>query len=407
MIYKMSKSIQHIAKSTRLDEEYYVWLAEIKSRYRSAQLKAAVKVNSEKLAFNWQLGAELVLKKAEERWGAGVVEQLSKDLQNEFPNTEGFTSRNLWLMKQWYLFYSDESYEQKLKQAASVFEQYAINHPFAIDQIANYSLSQTKLKQAASVFPVPFAFIGWTHHTTIIQKCKNIDEALFYVLKTIENNWSREGLKRAIGADIYHKQASAPNNFASTLVKSQSGLLQEIVKANYDFSWAEVEHASYDEEELEEALSHNITQMLLELGNGFAFMGRQRELVVAGKTRKIDLLFYHIRAHCYVVVELKAKPFEPEFVSKLNFYVSAVNNLIRQEEDNPTVGLLICSDMDETEVRWSFEGLQSPLGVATYSGIKVTELLPTAEQIKQRIKGMKVELAALKRLQAKSKYKTK
>ena len=148
----MSKNIQYIAKSTHLDEEYYVWLAEIKSRYRSAQLKAAVKVNSEKLAFNWQLGAEIVFKKAEERWGAGVVEQLSKDLQNEFPNTEGFTSRNLWLMKQWYLFYSDESYEQKLKQAASVFEQYAINHPFAIDQIANYSLSQTKLKQAASQF---------------------------------------------------------------------------------------------------------------------------------------------------------------------------------------------------------------------------------------------------------------
>ena len=150
--------------------------------------------------------------------------------------------------------------------------------------------------------------------------------------------------------------------------------------------------------ELEKALSNNITQMLLELGNGFAFMGRQRELVIAGKTRKIDLLFYHIRAHCYVVVELKAKPFEPEFVSKLNFYVSAVNNLIRQEEDNPTVGLLICSDMDETEVRWSFEGLQSPLSVATYSGIKITELLPTTEQIKQRIKNLKLELKRLEKL---------
>ena len=395
----MVKTNKHIAKSLHLDDEYFLWLAEVKNRYRSAQLKAAVKVNSEKLAFNWLLGAEIVQKKAEERWGAGVVEQLSRDLQNEFPNTEGFTSRNLWLMKQWYLFYSDVSCEEKLKQAASVFEQYAISHPFAVDQVSNYLSSETKLKQAASVFPLPFAFIGWTHHTTIIQKCKDIDEALFYVLKTIENNWSREGLKRAISADIYHKQVSAPNNFADTLVKPQSGLLQEIVKANYDFSWAEVEHASYDEEELEDALSTNITQMLLELGNGFAFMGRQRELVVSGKTRKIDLLFYHIRAHCYIVVELKAKPFEPEFVSKLNFYVNAVNNLIRQQEDNPTVGLLICSDMDETEVRWSFEGLQSPLGVATYSGIKVTELLPTSEQIKQRIKGLKVELAALKRLQ--------
>lgn len=395
----MANTGRHIAKSLHLDDEYFLWLADIKNRYRSAQLKAAVKVNAEKLVFNWLLGAEIVQKKAEEHWGAGVVEQLSRDLQSEFPNSEGFTSRNLWLMKQWYLFYSDISSEQKLKQAASVFEQYAANHPVAIEQITDYMSQGTKLKQAASVFPTLFAFIGWTHHTTIIQKCKNIDEALFYVLKTIENNWSREGLKRAIAADIYHNQVSAPNNFADTLVKPQSGLLQEIVKANYDFSWAEVEHASYDEEELEEALSTNITQMLLEFGEGFSFMGRQRELVISGKTRKIDLLFYHIRAHCYIVVELKAKPFEPEFVSKLNFYVSAVNNLIRQQEDNPTVGLLICSDMDETEVRWSFEGVQSPLGVAMYSGIKVTELLPTSEQIKQRIKGLKVELAALKRLQ--------
>ncbi len=398
----MAKSNQHIAKSTYFDEEYYVWLAEIKSRYRSAQLKAAVKVNSEKLAFNWQLGAELVLKKAEEHWGAGVVEQLSKDLQNEFPNTEGFTVRNLQFMKQWYLFYSGLEYEQKLKQAVSQFDKYSAQHQIAIGQITSFSTAITNTKQAVSQFPNLFAFLGWSHHIAIIQKCKNIDEALFYVLKTIENNWSREGLKRAISADIYHKQVSAPNNFANTLIKPQSGLLQELVRANYDFSWAEVEHASYNEQELEEALSNNITQMLLELGNGFAFIGRQRELVVAGKTRKIDLLFYHIRAHCYVVVELKAKPFEPEFVSKLNFYVSAVNNLLRQAEDNPTVGLLICSDMDETEVRWSFEGLQSPLGVATYSGIKVTELLPTSEQIKQRIKGLKVELAALKRLQGKT-----
>lgn len=133
----MIETNNHIAKSIHLDEEYYLWLAEVKSRYRSAQLKAAVKVNSEKLAFNWLLGAEIVQKKAEERWGTGVVEQLSKDLQNEFPNTDGFTSRNLWLMKQWYLFYSDVSYEQKLKQAASVFEQYAENHSFVINQVSN------------------------------------------------------------------------------------------------------------------------------------------------------------------------------------------------------------------------------------------------------------------------------
>lgn len=384
-------------QSLLLDEDYSLWLAELKNRYHNAQLKAAVKVNSEKLQYNWQLGAELVMKKAEERWGAGIVEQLSKDLQNAFPNAEGFTARNLWHMKQWYLFYSHSEYEQKLKQVVSQFEQYTNTHPYAVRQISSLDTNE-KLKQPVSVLPTPFAFIGWGHHISIIQKCKDIDEALFYVLKTIENNWSREALKRAISADIYHSQVIAPNNFDATLVKPQAGLLQEIVKANYDFSWVEVEHASYDEQELEEALSDNITQMLLELGNGFAFMGRQRELVISGKTRRIDLLFYHIRAHCYVVVELKAKPFEPEFVSKLNFYVNSVNHLLRQPEDNPTIGLLICSNMDETEVQWSFEGMQSPLGVATYSGIKVSELLPTTEQIKSRIKRLKTEIAALNRL---------
>ena len=134
----------------KLDAEYAEWIAEVKHRYRSAQVKAAVKVNGEKLMFNWQLGRDLVQKKAEERWGSGVVEQLSKDLQDEFPNTDGFTSRNLWLMKQWYLFYSDDGHEQKLKQAASVFEQYAINHPLAIDQISNYSSLSPKLKQSVS-----------------------------------------------------------------------------------------------------------------------------------------------------------------------------------------------------------------------------------------------------------------
>ena len=383
-----------------LDEDYSLWLAELKSRYRGAQLKAAVKVNSEKLLYNWMLGAEIVLKKAEERWGTGVVEQLSRDLQNEFPKAEGFTSRNLWIMKQWYQFYSNPDYAPKLKQAVSQFEKYTILHPYAISQIGYKVTPNEELKQAVSVFPLPFAFIGWSHHIVIIQKCKDIDEALFYVLKTIENNWSREALRRAIEADIFHIQSVAPNNFADVLVAPQSGLLQEIVKANYDFSWVEVEHTSYEEHELEEALTNNITQMLLELGNGFAFIGRQKELIVSGKSRKIDLLFYHIRAHCYVVVELKAKPFEPEFVSKLNFYVTAVNNLVRQQEDNPTVGLLICSDMDETEVRWSFEGIQSPLGVATYSGVKVSELLPTAEQIKQRIKRLKAELKSLQELKS-------
>ena len=168
----MAKTDKHITKSIHLDEMYFLWLAEIKNRYRSAQLKAAVKVNSEKLAFNWQFGAEIVQKKAEECWGVGVVEQLSKDLQNEFPNTEGFTVRNLQIMKQWYLFYSSLENEQKLKQAVSQFEEYSTQHQIAISQIASYSAANTKTKQAVSQFPNLFAYIGWSHHITInLQRC--------------------------------------------------------------------------------------------------------------------------------------------------------------------------------------------------------------------------------------------
>ena len=161
-------------QSLHLDEDYSLWLAELKIRYRNAQLKAAVKVNSEKLQYNWQLGAEIVEKKAEERWGARIVERLSRDLQNAFPNAEGFTARNLWHMKQWYLFYSNPENEQKLKQTVSQFEEYARVHPYAISQIGPM-IADEKLKQPVSVLPMPFAFIGWSHHIAIIQKCKNID----------------------------------------------------------------------------------------------------------------------------------------------------------------------------------------------------------------------------------------
>ena len=210
----MANTSKHIAKSLHLDDEYFLWLADIKNRYRSAQQKAAVRVNAEKLVFNWLLGAEIVQKKAEEHWGAGVVEQLSRDLQTEFANTEGFTSRNLQFMKQWYLFYSAAEHDKKLKQAVSQFEQYSDQHPIAINQVSTYFTTNAKPKQTVSQFPNLFAFIGWSHHIAIIQKCKNIDEALFYVLKTIENNWSREGLKRAIAADIYHNHVSAPNKLS-------------------------------------------------------------------------------------------------------------------------------------------------------------------------------------------------
>ena len=178
----------------------------------------------------------------------------------------------------------------------------------------------------------------------------------------------------------------------------QSKLVQEVFKENYDFGFATVDHEIYSEEDLEEALSKSITGLLLELGTGFALIGRQKQLFTGDTTRKIDLLFYHIRLRCYVVCELKAKAFEPEFAGKLNFYVNAVDDLLKDKEDNPTIGLLICSDMNKAEVQWSFRGISTPVGVATYNNIRIKDALPTQEQLKERMELLQRELRTTRRL---------
>lgn len=381
----------YIVKShnIRLDKDYAEWIAELKHRYRSAQVKASVRVNAEKLLFNWELGRDLVQKKAEERWGAGVVEQVSLDLQREFPNADGFSTRNIWYMKQWYLFYYQE--DTKLHQLGAEIENTKLHQ-------AGAEIGNSKLYQTGREFPAPFALVPWRHHVEIISKCKSVDEALFYIGKTIEQGMSRAALVNCIKANLYEHQGKILNNFAEHMPALQSKLVQEVLKENYDFGFATVNHEIYDEQELEEALSKSVTDLLLELGTGFAFMGRQKELIAGDKTRKIDLLFYHIRLRCYIVCELKAKAFEPEFAGKLNFYVNAVDDLLKADDDNPTIGLLICSDMNKADVQWSFRGISTPMGVATYNNVRIKDMLPTQEQLKERMELLQKELRETKRL---------
>ena len=392
----------HIVKShdIHIDADYADWIADIKSRYRSAQVKAAVKVNAEKLLFNWQLGRDLVQKKAEERWGAGVVEQVSLDLKREFPDAEGFSTSNLWYMKKWYLFYADGDAEEKLQRAVgelqSSVNQAVIKLQQSVGEI-QHLVSKTN-NEIGMAFPQPFALVPWGHHVDIITKCKSIDEALFYVGKTIEQGLSRNSLANCIKANLYEHQGKIVNNFSNHLPALQSKLVQEVLKENYDFGFATVEHEIYDEAELEEALTKNVTDLLLELGTGFAFLGRQKELVVGGRSRKIDLLFYHIRLRCYVVCELKAKPFEPEFAGKLNYYVNAVDELLKTDDENPTIGLLVCSDMDKIDVQWSFKGISTPMGVATYNNIRIKDALPSQELLAERVRLLQKELQETKRL---------
>ena len=388
----------------KIDKEYAHWLGEVKARYRSAQIKAAVKVNAEQLRFNWQLGRDLVVRKAEEKWGAGIVEQVSLDLQAAFPEAKGFSVSNLWFMKKWYLFYAGST--EKLYQVGSELQSLDKLPPEKLQQLVR-ELQRTdnhtikKLHQLSREieppdsdflegidFPPLFALVPWGHHIAILTKSESLDEALFYVVNTATEGWSRSTLMNSIKADLYHTSGDAITNFSETLPTPQSDLAQAITKDTYDFGFLTLKKG-YEEEDLESELEKHLTRFLLELGTGFAYLGRQKQIIVAGKTRRLDMLFFHIPLNCYIVVELKAVPFQPEFAGKLNFYVNAVDDLIKTPSQNPSIGLLICSSKDKTEVQYSFHGIQTPMGVASYDNVqvkKIQDLLPSIEELKNRIR---------------------
>lgn len=372
-------------KDFRIDADYAAWLSEIKRRYHSAQIKAAVKVNTEKLAFNWSVGRDLVMRKAEETWGSGVVEQLSFDLQEAFPLDRGFGTTNLWAMKKWYLFFSSSEATEKLHQVGGELQHANSQRIIKLHQVG---------AEIDTDFPLILGLVPWRHQVNIITKCKSVDEAVFYLQECILGGWSRQTLDNSLKANLYKTQGKAISNFPEYLPEAQCRMAQEITKDNYDFGFVTVP-ADYKEEQLEAALEQNITRFLLELGTGFAFVGRQKELIVGGRTRRIDMLFYHIRLKAYVVVELKVKPFDPAYAGKLNYYVNAVDELLKGADDNPTIGLLICSDKDETDVRWAFKGIQTPMGVASYDNVQIaspSNLLPSAEELQARVRLVEEEL---------------
>ena len=377
------------SQDVMLDSEYVQWIYEIKQRFRNSQIKAAVKVNSEQLLFNWQLGRDLVIRKAEEKWGTGIVNQVSLDLQAEFPEAKGFSARNLWNMKKWYLFYAEND---GISDILQTFNSLIDTESEKLQQVAaeiHEMPFRQKMQQVVAEIPFPpgFSFVPWGHHCLIITKCKEVDEALYYLRRTIESGLSRNALDDCIRADLYHTSGAAVTNFTEKLPAIQGELAKEILKSNYDLGFVSLPDG-YDENALEDVLEQRMTRFLLELGEGWAFVGRQKEIIIAGKTRKIDLLFYHIYLRCYVVLELKVKPFDPEFTGKLNFYVNAVNEFVKRDSDNPTIGLLICKDMDRTEVRLAFQGITTPMGVATYDNVqikKIQEQLPTVEQFQKQI----------------------
>ena len=364
------------------DEAYIQWMADIKQRFRQSQVKAAVRVNTAMLEFYWSVGRDLVTLRAEERWGAGVVKQFALDMRQAFPDETGFSYSNVKYMRQWYSFY----YERVKKGQQPVG---LIGHQAGDEksqQLAGQIEGVGKSHQVGGQLEMPeiFGRIPWFHHVHIISKCQSLDEAMFYINKVVEEGWSRSRLEAQVAANLFGRRGAALTNFEHTLPAPQSQLAKELLKDPYHFEFLSMGE-EYEEHDFEDALVSNVTRFLMELGQGFSYVGRQMELQMpGGQTFFPDLLFYHIPQHRYVVIELKVVKFIPEFAGKLNFYVTAIDELMRGEGDNPTVGLLICKSTDKTVVEWSLRDINKPLGVSTYQLEELVER--TVKELEQKKK---------------------
>lgn len=329
--------------------QYSVWLDDIRQRIRAARLKAALAVNAQLLDVYWELGKEIVQKQDEAGWGDSVLEQLSTDLRMSFPDMKGFSRRNLYAIRQWYLFYS----------------------------------------QAFEFVPQIVAQIPWGHNRLIISKTKDTDEALFYAQACIENGWSRDLLEVQIKNNYFLSKGKAISNFTQTLPPLQSQLAVESIRDPYHFDFLGLEDDAL-EREIENAMIQHITRFLVEMGKGFAFVGRQYAIVVSETEYFIDLLFYHLHLRCYVVVELKAGKFSPEYAGKLNFYLSAIDSQLKHPSDNPSIGLILCRTKDSIEAEYSLRDIQKPIGISEYNLTKalpkeLENQLPTVEQLENRL----------------------
>ena len=340
-------------------EEYKKCLKELKNKFRLAQINTVVIVNKEMLKFYWNLGKDIVEKQENFKWGESFFSNLSKDLTKEFPHIKGFSITNLKYMKRWYLFWND-----------------FLNRQQGIDDLEN------------TIF-----LIHWTQNIMIFTKCKTQDEALFYVLGILKNGWSKNVLAIQIDSNLYGRQGKAISNFSATLPNPHSDFAQEITKDPYCLEFIEAKD-TLTERDVENQLVNHISKFLLELGQGFAYMGRQVKLTVSEKDFYIDLLFYHTKLKCYVVIELKNSDFEPSYVGQLNFYVKVVDEQRRGEGDNPTIGLLLCRDKDKLIAEYALSDVNKPIGISAFN---LRESLP--EVIKSNFPSVEELEAELKEIE--------
>ena len=327
---------------------YDAFLGALKTRIRTAQIRAAIAVNQELILLYWQIGREILERQQEEGWGAKVIDRLAKDLKREFPDMKGFSRTNLLYMRAFASAYPDEAIVQR-------------------------SAGQ----------------IPWRHNQILLDKLKSLDERLWYAQKSLENGWSRDILVMQIETRLYERQGGAITNFERTLPKPDSDLTRQILRDPYHFEFLSLSQDA-KERDMERGLVDHIRDFLMELGMGFAFVGSQYSLEVGGKEFRLDLLFYHIPLHRYVVIDLKMGEFEPQHSGQMGFYVAAVDNLLRGERDDPTIGIILCKSKERSIVEYALQGSNQPIGVSSYQlesrlpqGLEKN--LPTVEQLEMEL----------------------
>ena len=356
----MSKSI------TILDKDYVQWIRELSTRYRRCQIKAAVKVNEEVLKFYWELGRDIVERDADNKYGSQFYSTLSRDLKAVIQNASGLSERNLRYAKRFYQLYNE------------VIEN--------LQQVVADSSEQILQQTAARLFSLP-----WGHHLVLMDRFSNHHEKLwFYVCESVNKGWSRSMLLNFIDTDLYERQGKALTNFSRTLPEETSDLAQELTKDPYDFAFTGIT-GRYNERLLKDGLLNNITRFLVELGTGFAYVGKEYRLQVGDTENFIDLLFYNLNLSCYVVVEVKIGKFEFADVGQLGGYVVACNHVLRKKgRDNPTIGLLICKEKDRIQAQYALESSSQPIGISEYElekfyPEKVEGTIPTIKEIEARL----------------------
>ncbi|CAN5146872.1 PDDEXK nuclease domain-containing protein [soil metagenome] len=313
------------------DDGYAVLVSELKTRIRSARLRASISVNQELVELYWSIGRDILARQNDRGWGAKVIDRLAQDLRRDFPDMTGLSRRNLIYMRAFAEAFPDIEIVQQL-----------------------------------------VARLPWGHVTKLVEALKQPDQRLWYARQSLEQGWSRNVLVAQIGSDLFGRQGKAQTNFARTLPSPQSDLAQALIKDPYAFDFLAF-GPEMSERELERGLLEQLRALILELGKGFAFVGSQYHLEVGGQDYYLDLLFYHLRLRCFVVVELKIEEFKPEFAGKMNFYLSAVDNQLRHQGDAPSIGIILCQGKNAVVVEYALRDSAKPMGVAEY---RVSQALP-------------------------------